>query len=137
MIEIRRDRIQIDQVIKSVQDPSAGGIDVFIGTTRNKSGGKEVVSLEYQAYEEMALKMMSELEGETRERWEIQKLSIVHRVGPVAIGEASVVIAVSSVHRREAFEACRFAIDRLKKQVPIWKKEVFADGETWIGEQEQ
>ena len=137
MIKIVREQIAIEEVLQSVQDPSAGGIDMFIGTTRNHSGGKEVLSLEYQAYEPMALKMMNEIGEESQRRWHLKKISLVHRVGVVAIGEASVVIAVSSAHRREAFEACRFAIDKLKQDVPIWKKEVFADGEVWVGAQER
>ena len=82
---------------------------------------------------EMALKLMNAIEEEIRRQWLVKKVSLVHRIGPVAVGEASVVIAVSSVHRKEAFEACRYAIDTLKKNVPIWKKEFFADGEVWVG----
>ena len=137
MVKIVREKIEIEEVLRSVQDPSAGGIDIFIGTTRNHSSGKEVLSLEYEAYEPMALKMMTEIGEESRRRWHLKKISLVHRVGVVAIGEASVVIAVSSAHRKEAFEACRFAIDRLKQDVPIWKKEVLADGEVWVGAQER
>lgn len=133
MIKIITKNIDVEEILQSVQDPSAGGIDIFIGTTRNHSDGKQVISLEYEAYDPMALKMMNVIEEEVRRRWQIKKISIVHRVGTVAIGEASVVIAVSSVHRKEAFEACRYAIDVLKKNVPIWKKEVFVDGEMWVG----
>ena len=136
MVEIVTKKIEIEEVLQSVQDPAAGGIDIFIGTTRNHSGGREVLSLEYEAYEPMALKLMNDIREEAKHRWRLKKISMVHRVGVVAIGEASVVIAVSSAHRREAFEACRFAIDRLKQDVPIWKKEVFADGEIWVGAQE-
>ncbi len=136
MIEIVRTKIDVEAVIKSVEDHSAGGIDVFIGTTRNFSNGKEVLSLAYEAYEPMAMKKMHEIAQEAQHRWSVKKISIVHRVGKVKIGEASVVIAVSSVHRNEAFEACRFLIDSLKKVVPIWKKEVFKDGEIWVGAQE-
>jgi molybdopterin synthase catalytic subunit len=137
MIRIVNENIDIAEVIASVGDPSAGAIDIFVGTTRNHSGGKEVRSLEYQAYEPMASKMMEELADEARRRWHVNTVSIVHRIGRVDIGEASVVIAVSTAHRKEAFEACRFLIDTLKKNVPIWKKEVFADGEIWVGSQEQ
>jgi molybdopterin synthase catalytic subunit len=137
MIKIVKEEIEIGKVLESVQDPSAGGIDIFIGTTRNHSSGKEVHSLEYQAYEPMALKLMNDIEEQIRRQWPVRKISLVHRIGKVAIGEASVVIAVSSVHRKEAFEACRYAIDTLKKTVPIWKKEIFADGEVWVGGQEE
>ena len=133
MIKIIHEHIDVNEILQGVQDPSAGGIDIFIGTTRNHSNGKEVVSLEYEAYDAMALKMMNMIEEEVRRRWQIRKISMVHRVGAVAIGEASVVIAVSAAHRKEAFEACRYAIDTLKKNVPIWKKEVFVDGEMWAG----
>jgi len=136
MIKIIKEKINIDEILRSVSDSSAGGIDIFIGTTRNHSNDKEVLSLEYEAYEPMALKVMSGIIDEAKRRWEVKKISVVHRVGKVAIGEASVVIAVSSVHRNEASEACRFIIDTLKKNVPIWKKESFGDGEVWVGAQE-
>lgn len=136
MIKIVSTKIDLEEVIKSVKDPSAGGIDLFIGTTRDTSNGKQVLRLEYQAYEPMAVKMMIVIAEELRTKWQVKKISMVHRIGNVEIGEASVVIAVSSIHRKEAFEACRYAIDALKKQVPIWKKEFYKDGEVWIGAQE-
>ncbi len=136
MINIVTEKINIDEVFQSVEDPTAGGIDVFIGTTRNNSNGKQVLSLAYEAYTPMALKMMHDLAREAHQRWHTTKISIVHRIGSVDIGEASVVIAVSSAHRKEAFEACRYLIDTLKKNVPIWKKEIVADGEFWVGAQE-
>lgn len=135
MIKIVTAIIDIQEVIQSVSDPSAGGIDVFIGTTRNHANDKEVRMLAYEAYEPMALKMMQNIEDELRSKWNICKSSIVHRIGKVPVGEASVVVAVSSAHRKEAFEACRYAIDTLKQNVPIWKKEFFADGEDWVGSQ--
>lgn len=136
MIKIIEEIINIEEVFDSVKDSSAGGIDMFIGTTRNQSNGKGVLSLKYEAYEPMASNIMNELASEAHRRWPLKKISIVHRVGCVEIGEASVVIAVSSAHRKEAFEACRFLIDTLKKAVPIWKKEIFADGAVWVGAQE-
>ena len=136
MIEIIDKQINIQDVLKSVYDPSAGGIDVFIGTTRNHANGKQVLSLEYEAYQPMAIKVLQHIAEESETRWGLRKISIVHRIGRVAIGEASVVVAASSVHRKEAFEACRYAIDTLKKEAPIWKKEYFADGEIWVGSQE-
>ncbi len=135
MIEIITNTIYTEQVIKSVEDPTAGGIDVFIGTTRNHSNGKRVLHLEYEAYQPMAIKMMHRIAEDVRAKWSIKKISIVHRIGRLEIGEPSVVIAVSSAHRAEAFDACRFAIDSLKKTVPIWKKEFFEDGEVWVQEQ--
>ena len=132
MIQIVDKNIDVVELLASVSVPEAGGIDMFLGTTRNHSKGKKVVRLEYEAYSPMALRMMSEIESEIRKRWNIQKISMVHRIGVVAIMEASVAIAVSAAHRKEAFEACRYAIDELKKRVPIWKKEIFEDGEVWV-----
>ena len=132
MIQIVDKNIDVEELLASVSVPEAGGIDMFLGTTRNHSKGKKVVRLEYEAYSPMALRMMSEIESEIRKRWNIQKISIVHRVGAVPVMEASVAIAVSAAHRKEAFEACRYAIDELKKRVPIWKKEIFEDGEVWV-----
>ena len=131
MIQIIDKNIDVVELLASVSVPEAGGIDMFLGTTRNHSKGKKVVRLEYEAYSPMALRMMSEIESEIRKRWNIQKISVVHRIGVVPVMEASVAIAVSAAHRKEAFEACRYAIDELKKRVPIWKKEIFEDGEVW------
>jgi molybdopterin synthase catalytic subunit len=132
MIQIVHTSINIPEVIASVTDERAGGIDVFIGTTRNNANGKNVLWLEYESYEPMALKLMQQIVDETNERWSVVKTSVVHRIGRVDIGEASVVIAVSSAHRKEAFEGCRYLIDRLKQIVPIWKKEFFEDGSVWV-----
>ena len=137
MIEITEKEIDVNSVIESVRDPSAGGIDIFIGTTRDHSGGKRVLAMEYHAYVPMALKMMKELAGEAGSRWEVKKISMVHRIGRLEIGEPSVVVAVSAAHREEAFQACRFTIDRLKESVPIWKKELFRDGGVWVNEQDR
>jgi molybdopterin synthase catalytic subunit len=133
MIKIVQGPIDLDEVLDSVKSPEAGAINVFIGTTRNRSDGREVVSLEYEAYEPMAVKLMEAIGAEARRRWGIDRFTIVHRVGRVEVGDASVVIAVSAVHRREAFEASRYVIDTLKRDIPIWKKEVFLDGEVWVG----
>ena len=137
MIRIVHKAIDLEEVLRFVQTPEAGAIDIFIGTSRNHSDGKEVLSLEYEAYEPMALKLMEAIAKEVHSRWSIHRIAIVHRVGKLGIGEASVVVAVSASHRREAFEACRYAIDALKTDVPIWKKEVFADGEVWVGTQSE
>ena len=135
MIRIVQAPIDLAEILHSVKSPDSGAIDIFIGATRNHSDGKEVLSLEYEAYKPMALKLMEGIVAEARRRWDINRIAMVHRVGKVEIGEASVIIAVSAVHRREAFEACRYAIDSLKRDVPIWKKEVFSDGEAWVGPQ--
>ncbi len=134
MVEITHATIDIQRIIGIVTNPDSGAIDVFIGTTRNNTGGRGVLSLMYEAYEPMALKIMAQLEDEARSRWPLHRVAIVHRLGVVDPAEASVVVAVSSAHRKEAFEACRFLIDRLKQDVPIWKKERFVDGsEEWSG----
>jgi len=115
-----------------VMSPQSGGIDVFIGTVRNATKGKAVVRLDFEAYEPMALKEMEKIAAQAFEKWPVQKLLIHHRVGTLAVGEIPVIIAVSCAHRDAAFEACRFVIDTLKQTVPIWKKEVFEDGEVWV-----
>jgi molybdopterin synthase catalytic subunit len=132
MIEIVDHPIDVAQVLASVSHPAAGGIALFVGTTRNHAHGKEVLYLEYEAYVPMALALLRQIAEDACARWGLHAISIVHRRTRVDIGEASVVVAVSSSHRKEAFEACRYAIDTLKKTVPIWKKEFFADGAVWV-----
>jgi len=132
-ITIGREPIDVGALEREVADPAAGAIVSFTGTTRRDNAGRKVLRLEYEAYEPMALSEMRKLAIEAAERWKIVRIAIAHRVGVVEIGETSVAIAVSSAHRGEAFEACRFAIDRLKEIVPIWKKEHFEGGEVWIG----
>jgi molybdopterin synthase catalytic subunit len=105
---------------------------VFIGTVRNHADRRAVVRLEYEAYDKMALKKMEEVAAEARRRWPVEKAAVVHRKGVLQIGEVAVVIAVSTPHRRESFEACQYIIDTIKQVVPIWKKEVYENGETWI-----
>jgi len=135
MFEIVEHPIEIDVVTAAVADPATGATVTFVGTTRDHNDGRQVTQLEYEAYPEMALAEMRKIGDEARRRWPIAAIAIVHRIGVVPIGEASVVIAVSSAHRAAAFAACHFAIDRLKEVVPIWKKEHFQGGEVWIGTQ--
>jgi len=128
------------EVVAFVHDRAAGGIDVFLGTTRAEKNerGQALSSLDYEAYPEMAMRQLHELARRARERWPIIKLALLHRTGGVGLGEPSVVIAVSTPHRAQAFEACRFLIDELKRDVAIWKKEVWADGaETWVHPEQQ
>jgi len=132
-ITIGRSPIDVATLEREVADPAAGAIASFTGTTRRDNAGRAVLRLEYEAYEPMALSEMRKLAIEAGARWKITRIAIAHRVGVVEIGETSVAIAVSAPHRAEAFEACRFAIDRLKEIVPIWKKEHFEGGEVWIG----
>ncbi len=133
MIKIVHEPIDVASILASIADPACGAQCLFIGTTRNNAEGKEVIRLEYDAYEPMALEMITSIAGEAARRWKVHKIAITHRIGPVEIGEASIVIAVASPHRGEAFEACRFCIDTIKRDVPIWKKEFYADGEHWVG----
>jgi molybdopterin synthase catalytic subunit len=112
--------------------PESGGIDVFIGTVRSVTKGKQVIRLEFEAYEPMALKEMHKIAEQAYSQWPIQKLLIHHRTGVLDVGEVPVIIAVSCAHRDAAFEACRYIIDTLKQTVPIWKKEIFEDGEVWV-----
>ncbi len=135
MFRCTREPIDLQELVRYVTDPEAGAIVTFIGTTRNNNEGRKVVALDYEAYPEMAEKELARLGAEAKERWNIQGMAIVHRIGQVQITEPSVVIAVSAARRDDAFQACRFAIEEIKKSVPIWKKEVFEGGEVWIGTQ--
>ena len=113
--------------------PRVGGIDVFIGTTRQWTGQRETLGLSYECYPAMALKEMGRIARMASECWKLERVALHHRLGPVPAGEASVILAAASAHRADAFEACRFLIDILKKDVPIWKKEHFADGtQEWV-----
>lgn len=132
-IAIVRDRIEVAALEREVGHPGAGATVTFAGTTRRDNAGRKVTRLEYEAYEPMALLEMHKLAREAGQRWPIVRIAIRHRIGAVDIGETSVAIAVSAAHRGAAFDACRFAIDRLKETVPIWKKEFFEGGEIWIG----
>ncbi|XP_028399025.1 molybdopterin synthase catalytic subunit-like isoform X2 [Dendronephthya gigantea] len=115
-----------------VGSPSAGATSIFVGTTRDTFNGKRVVRLEYEAYEPMAKKELAKICQDIHKKWNVLKIAIVHRIGLVPISEASVVIAISSVHRKESLEAVQYCIDTLKATVPIWKKEVYDDGQsTW------
>jgi molybdopterin synthase catalytic subunit len=113
-----------------------GAVITFLGTTRDFSEGRDVLYLEYEAYQPMAENMLAQIVEEVREKWGIEDIAIAHRVGKLKIGEISLVVAMASPHRKEAFEASQYAMDRIKTIVPIWKKEVFQGGEAWIGDQE-
>jgi MoaE-MoaD fusion protein len=125
--------IEVAAVLGEVEDDGAGGIASFVGTVRNRSRGRTVRYLEYEAYGGMAEKVMAELGADLQARHELTAVAITHRVGRVEIGEPSVVIAVSAPHRAAALAACKEAIDTLKETVPLWKKEVYEGGEEWIG----
>ena len=125
--------LSVDSAVAEVRDDSAGAIATFVGTTRARSRGRDVLHLDYEAYEGMAEQVMASLADELKRRHELCKVAIHHRVGRVEIGETSVVIAVSAPHRAAALAACHEAIDELKVSVPLWKKEVYVGGEEWIG----
>jgi molybdopterin synthase catalytic subunit len=132
MVALTEDPVSVEEVIESVRVHEAGAIDVFIGTVRNKTGGNKVLRLEYEAYEKMALKEMADIVSEAAQQWPVLKARMVHRVGVLSLGEIAVAIAVATPHRRDAFEACSFMIEEVKKRVPIWKKEFFEGGEVWV-----
>lgn len=129
--------LDIASISSSVTAPCTGATSLFVGTTRDNFQGKKVVRLEYEAYEPMAKKEMSKLCSELRSKWSLHNIAIHHRLGLVEVTEASVVIAVSSPHRKASLEAVQFAIDKLKETVPIWKKEIYEEGgEEWKQNQE-
>lgn len=125
--------LSLDRVVDEVRDEQAGAIATFTGTTRISSRGRTVTHLDYEAYEGMAERVMAEIAEGLQSRYELSAVAIHHRVGRVGIGETSVAIAVSAAHRQDALAACKDAIDELKERVPLWKKEVYSDGEEWIG----
>jgi MoaE-MoaD fusion protein len=127
------DPLDVARVVAEAESDDAGAVATFVGTVRRHSHGREVVRLEYEAFEEMAEPMLLQLAANLTEKHGLCEVAIHHRVGPVDIGEASVVIAVSAPHRAAALDACREAIDTLKETIPLWKKEIYADGEAWIG----
>lgn len=115
-----------------VATAEVGGSTVFIGTVRNQTKGKRVLRLDFEAYAPMAISEMRKIAEQACERWPVIKMAIHHRVGSLEVGEIAVIIAVSAAHRKATFEACQYAIDTLKETVPIWKKEIFEDGEIWV-----
>ena len=132
LIQISDQAIDIQSVIDAAQSERAGAVDVFIGTVRNHNNAKQVVRLEYETYDAMAIKKMQELADEAQQRWNIEKIAMVHRKGILQIGDVAVVVAVSTPHRAESFEACKWLIDTIKQVVPIWKKEIYDNGEEWL-----
>ena len=131
-IEISFSSLNVSDCIDSIMSPQSGGIDVFIGTVRDASKGKRVLALEFETYDVMALKEMKKIAEQAFEKWPLQKILIDHRTGRLHVGEIAVIIAVAAAHRDAAFQACRYIIDTLKQTVPIWKKEIFEDGDVWV-----
>jgi molybdopterin synthase catalytic subunit len=132
MIEIVSNTIDREAVLSFVASPAAGSLVTFDGRVRDHARGKRVVSIFYEAYEPMALRELAEIRRQAMERWPLTEVGIVHRIGHLELEETSVFIAVSSPHRNEGFEACRFIIDTIKARVPIWKKEFYKDGDVWV-----
>jgi molybdopterin synthase catalytic subunit len=133
MVRLTRNVIDYHTLTEQVRRDNCGAVVTFLGTVRDLTGDRITLALDYEAYPEMAEKKMAEIEAETRRRWPVGEMVLEHRLGRLEIGEVSVAVAVSCPHRGDAFEACRYAIDRLKELVPIWKKENWADGSTeWV-----
>ena len=133
MIEITERSLDPEAVTARVRRDTNGAVVTFLGTTRRFSEGRTVLYLEYEAYTDMALKKLEEIRQEMLQEWGIEDMAISHRIGRLDIGETSLVVAVASPHRKEAFLACHKVVDRVKEIVPIWKKEVFEDGSAWVG----
>jgi molybdopterin synthase catalytic subunit len=133
MTRVQEAPLSFDEAARAVADPAAGAVCVFAGTVRDHSESGDVTGLTYEAWQELADRRLRELADEILERWPARRVAIVHRIGDLAVGETSVIVAVSAPHRAEAFEACRHGIERLKREVPIWKKEALVSGEAhWV-----
>ena len=133
--EITEEPIQVEQVIKKVKRREAGAITTFMGTVREWTKGRRTIYLSYEAYVPMAVKMMEQIGEEVQSKWPETEIAVSHRVGILDISDTAVVIAVSAPHRKAAYEANEYTIERIKEMVPIWKKEFWEDGEAWIGDQ--
>jgi molybdopterin synthase catalytic subunit len=134
MYRITEEPLSADAIARAVTTPAAGGVAVFLGVVRDNTAGRRVVALEYEAHVPMAEAKLKEIGEAVYGRWpDVQQVAILHRIGRLLVGEASVAIGVSAAHRQEAFEACQYAIDTVKRIVPIWKRELFEDGSAWVG----
>jgi molybdopterin synthase catalytic subunit len=133
VVRVTSDPLSVDEALAAVADPGVGGTCVFIGTVRDHSKSGDVTGLRYEAWDELAVTRLNEIAAEMTTEWPVRRVAILHRTGDLAVGEASVVIACSAPHRADAFEACRHGIERLKEDVPIWKKEELISGEAhWV-----
>ncbi len=132
MITLSDQPIDVNHITQLASSPEAGAVNVFIGTVRANTQSKKVIRLDYEAYEPMAVSQINKICELAKLKWPIKKIAVSHRVGTLTVGEIAVVVAVSTPHRKESFEACQFIIDSLKQTVPIWKKEIFEGGEEWI-----
>ncbi len=132
IVELVRERIRAAELVAAVKAPGDGAVVVFDGIVRDHSGERATLYLEYEAYEPMALRTLREIASQMRQQFAVDRVALAHRLGRLEIGESSVLIAVSAAHRAAAFEACRYAIEAVKRSAPIWKKEYFADGAVWV-----
>ena len=132
MIALTSDPIDVASALRYLQTPLAGAVDLFLGVVRGNTQDRPVDRLEYEAYDRMALSEMQKIVDSAYQRWPILNCVVIHRKGTLLIGEMAVLIGVATAHRADAFEACRYIIDTIKQTVPIWKKEIFTDGEVWV-----
>jgi molybdopterin synthase catalytic subunit len=133
LISLSTEPLSVEDALTFIADPGAGGSCLFIGTVRDRSDAGDVTGLHYEAWDDLATERLGEIAAEMRDRWPLRRVAILHRTGDLAVGEASVVVACSAPHRAEAFEACRHGIERLKQDVPIWKKERLVSGDAqWV-----
>ena len=137
MIEITHDKLDPESITGRVKRDAAGAVVTFLGTTRDQTGDRRVLFLEYEAYRPMADQQLARVAEEMGGCWDLTGVAIAHRLGRLGVGETSLVVAVSSAHRKDAFEACRYSVDRIKQIVPIWKKEFFEGGEVRVGSQQE
>lgn len=131
MIRITNNRLSLQEIMLELEDNSAGALSIFIGKVRNRGRSGNVSEIYYESYSKMAEQKMREIENEAQTKWEIKKLVVFHRIGNIKVGEASIIIGVSSEHRNEAFEACKYVINNVKTRVPIWKKEISNESQKW------
>ena len=131
MIRITNNRLSLQEIMFELEDNSAGALSMFIGNVRNRGKSGNVSEIYYEAYSEMAEQKMREIENEAQTKWGIKKLVAIHRIGNIKVGESSIIIGVSSEHRHEAFEACKYIINNVKARVPIWKKEISKESQKW------
>ncbi len=131
MIRITNNRLSLQEIMLELEDNSAGALSIFMGNVRNRGRSGNVSEIYYESYSKMAEQKMREIENEAQTKWEIKKLVVFHRIGNIKVGEASIIIGVSSEHRNEAFEACKYVINNVKTRVPIWKKEISNESQKW------
>ncbi|MBS7620175.1 molybdenum cofactor biosynthesis protein MoaE [Candidatus Bathyarchaeota archaeon] len=134
MIEITQEDFSVDEIIKSLQTPSAGAVVTFVGIVRNESKGRAIEKIEIEVYREMALKQLESIRDEAIKQFGVENVAIIHRFGTLKTSERIMMIAVAAKHRSEAFQACRYVIENIKKRVPIWKKEITVEGDFWVEE---